>query len=267
MRRRPVDEVDPIGSPSADAPASAGSGRWTCRRMTCATSLDGPQERFPHADLHARRGLHRRADAERDHFLLLAPAQRERLAHRAARGALRRVVPGSELLARAGQPPREAVGSDVAVARGPALRVEIDPVREDRVDELGVTEVVPAEFVVRARRVGRRALGDGRTAHEGDACQRAGEAAVDELRDGEGLAVEARVVEGAALEARALGPDAAEARRGESAGPGTAAWPGREEGLETQVQGQSAEVAGDEGAPGEVEPVETGPAEGDMREG
>src|SRR3989442_5497864 len=265
MRRRPVDDLDPLGARSADAPASAGSGAWACRRMTCVTSLDGPQERFPHTDLHARRGLHRRAHAERDHVVLLAPAQRERLAHRAARGAVRRVVPESELLARAGQPPREAVGSHVAVARGPALRSEVDPVGEDRVDELRVTEVVPAEFVVRARG-GGGALGGERTTHKGDAGQGAGEAAVDELRDGEGLAIEARVVEGAALEARPLGPDAAEVGRVEPAGPEDAAWPGREEGLETQVQGQAAEVAGDEGAAGEVEPVEAGPAEVDLRE-
>src|SRR5207245_9838858 len=106
--------------------------------MTWGTSLDGPQERFPHTDLHARRGLHRRAHAERDHVVVLAPAQRERLAHRAARGALRRVVPGSELLARAGQPPREAVGSHVTVARGPAPRSEVDAVAEHRVHALAV---------------------------------------------------------------------------------------------------------------------------------
>src|SRR5439155_1152142 len=79
-------------------------------------------------------------------------------------------------------------------------------------------------------------------------------------------ASEARVVEGAALEARPLGPDAAEVGSVEPAGPEDAAWPGREEGLETQVQGQAAEVAGDEGAAGEVEPVEAGPAEVDLRE-
>src|SRR2546428_13740962 len=104
--------------------------------MTCGTSLDGPQERFPHTDLHARRGLHRWAHPEPDHLVLLAPAQRERLAHRAARGALRRVVPGSELLARAGQPPREAVGSHVAVRPGPAVRPAAHTVVEDRVAEV-----------------------------------------------------------------------------------------------------------------------------------
>src|SRR2546423_950591 len=119
-------------------------------------------------------------------------------------------LPPQDVGARRFEPTMELVEPHIVVALWPALLAEIDSEHEDRVDELGVAEVVSAEIVLRPDRVDSRRAGTRRPATERDAHDLAGEAAVDELSPRRGPAVEPRIVERTLLEARALGHDLTE---------------------------------------------------------
>src|SRR5438552_8541270 len=160
----------------------------------------------------------------------------------------------------------ELVEPHIVVALWPALLAEIDSEHEDRVDELGVAEIVSAEIVLRPDRVDPRRAGTRRPSTERDAHDLAGEAAVDELSPRRGPAVEPRIVERTLLEARALGHDLTEVGSVELAGHEGASRPRYEERSELLVETQAAEVACDEVGDGDLALVEARLPKVDVRE-
>src|ERR1700730_12587469 len=100
----------------------------------------------------------------------------------------------------------------VVVSLRPALLVEVDPEDENRVDELRVAEVVPAEVVLRTDWIDPRGSRARRPAAERHAHDLSRKAALDELGARRAPAVQPRVVERAFLEAGALRRDLAHVR-------------------------------------------------------
>src|SRR4051812_31326167 len=164
-------------------------------------------QRVPDPDLDARSGFHGGTDAHADDLALVLPALRERLKHGEAGGTHLAGLPAQDVRPRGLESPVELVQANVVVADRPALLLEVDPEDEDRVDELGVAEVVAAEVILRADWVDPRRPRPRRPAAERRAHDLPGEATVHEFRTRGRPAVEPRVVERALLEARAFRRD------------------------------------------------------------
>src|SRR5438309_2034673 len=160
----------------------------------------------------------------------------------------------------------ELVEPHVVVTHRPALLVEIDPEHEHRVDELCIAKVVASEFVLRPHWVNPGRARTGGPAREGHADDLPREAALDELRARWSPTVELGVVKRALLEPGSLGADLAKVRAVELARRECAPRPRDEERRELLVEAEAAKVARDEVGDGEVEFVEAGLPEVDVRE-
>src|SRR2546428_11945765 len=200
-------------------------------------------------------------DAPREDLALLAVDERDLLQHR--EGVVPRLViaPLEDPLAPAREALMDAVDDDVVVARRPGLRADVDPVHEDRIHEVGVREVVPAEGVRGAgwiETLDTRAPGP---AVERHAAEAPAEPAVHELRARREPTVQIRVGEAAALEARLARAHAAKVRAVEAAVAEDALPPAREERLPLLPEGLAPEIAALEHAAVRAEPIERGVAE------